>query len=142
MAGRRCALVAMMVMTAAGCLALVAGQAAASGGVDAIQSDMQQREPSWRRQLSSGNWQVRSCVASVHHGGRHAVSWRTKPSLPRFQLQVAVCVCTVGFCGLSPCSSIRPPPHHARHDRQQSAAERRPCTKCLDWDTTAGLCTT
>jgi zinc transporter 1/2/3 len=55
----------MLMLTAAACFAVAAGQAAASGGVDAIQADMQQREPSWRRQLSSGNWQARQ----LRHAG-------------------------------------------------------------------------
>ena len=88
---------AMLMLTAVGCFAVVVVQAAASGGVDAIQADMQQPELSWRRQLSAGNWQVRvdGCLSLTACGTRRAHE-AAKSSASNSKLQ---CVRTGGFRG-------------------------------------------
>ena len=66
MAQLQCVITALLMLTAVGCGAVAAGYSAASGGVDANDSYMQQRERLWRRQLLSDNRQVTlSCCLAL-----------------------------------------------------------------------------
>jgi hypothetical protein len=94
MAQRRCAFVALLALAAVGCVA-AAGHSVASDGVDAIPAHLQQRELSWRRQLSSGTWQVRAWQhTSVRASCELAAGAQSLCENPTYSLQ---CVCTGGL---------------------------------------------
>lgn len=87
---------AVLMLTVVGFFAVAAGHAAASNGEDAIQAHTQ-RDLSWRRQLSSGNWQVRFMqrLAFKAFG-----SWSIPQSLEKVGSNPKLqSVCTGGFGG-------------------------------------------